>query len=85
MTKTKIFESSHHILRPLTHATFSYDPPTIETFFDVDTDRDSEEDPKHLKPMSPDVLTSSTPTNFIYPTIDDTVDERITAWKDRRA
>jgi hypothetical protein len=49
MTKTKIFESSHHILRPLTHATFSYDPPTIETFFDVDTDRDSEEDPKHLE------------------------------------
>ncbi|KAI2492060.1 hypothetical protein MHU86_22519 [Fragilaria crotonensis] len=35
-------------------------PPTVETFFDEDTDHDSEEEPKHIQHTSPDALTSST-------------------------
>ncbi|KAI2502700.1 hypothetical protein MHU86_11757 [Fragilaria crotonensis] len=70
MTKTQNLESRQQTPRPATHATFSY-PPTIETFFDNDTDHDSEEDPKQLKPTSPDVLTSSTRTDFTYPPIED--------------
>ncbi|KAI2488886.1 hypothetical protein MHU86_25940 [Fragilaria crotonensis] len=56
--------------RQATHATFTY-PPTVETFFDEDTDHDSEEDPKHIQHTSPDALTSSTRTDFTYPPIED--------------
>jgi hypothetical protein len=45
-------------------------PPTIETFFDNDSDHDIEEDPQHLKPTSL-VLTSSTHLDFTYPPIED--------------
>ncbi|KAI2504410.1 hypothetical protein MHU86_10089 [Fragilaria crotonensis] len=56
--------------RQATHATFTY-PPTVETFFDEDTDHDSEEEPKHIQHTSPDALTSSTRTDFTYPPIED--------------
>ncbi|KAI2508283.1 hypothetical protein MHU86_6088 [Fragilaria crotonensis] len=55
--------------RQATHATFTY-PPTVETFFDEDTDHDSEEEPKHIQHI-PDALTSSTRTDFTYPPIED--------------
>ncbi|KAI2505925.1 Mitochondrial protein [Fragilaria crotonensis] len=56
--------------RQATHATFAY-PPTVDTFFDDDTDHDSEQDPKHIQHTSPDALTSSTRTDFTYPPIED--------------
>ncbi|KAI2491524.1 hypothetical protein MHU86_23026 [Fragilaria crotonensis] len=56
--------------RQATHATFTY-PPTVETFFDEDTDHDSEQEPKHIQHTSPDALTSSTRTDFTYPPIED--------------
>ncbi|KAI2500358.1 hypothetical protein MHU86_14101 [Fragilaria crotonensis] len=55
--------------RQATHATFTY--PPVETFFDEDTDHDSEEEPKHIQHTSPDALTSSTRTDFTYPPIED--------------
>ena len=68
--KTPKLDSARQRSRPATHATFSY-PPTVETFFDDDTDHDSEHDPKHIQPTSPDALTSSTRTDFTYPPIED--------------
>ncbi|KAI2495896.1 hypothetical protein MHU86_18594 [Fragilaria crotonensis] len=53
-----------------THATFAY-PPTVDTFFDDDTDHDSEQEPQHIQQTSPDALTSSTRTDFTYPPIED--------------
>ncbi|KAI2510781.1 hypothetical protein MHU86_3567 [Fragilaria crotonensis] len=52
--------------RQATHATFAY-PPTVDTFFDDDTDHDSEQEPQHIQQTSPDALTSSTRTDFTYP------------------
>jgi hypothetical protein len=54
----------------LTHATFQY-PPTVETFFNDDTDHDSQHEPKHIPATSPGALTSSTRTDFTYPPIED--------------
>jgi hypothetical protein len=56
--------------RQATHTAFLY-PPTIETFFDNNSDHDPEEDQQHLKPTSPDALTSSTCTDLTYPPIED--------------
>jgi hypothetical protein len=70
MTKTQTLESCQQTPRRATHATFSY-PPTIETFFDNDSDHDPDKDPQHLKPTSPDALTFSTRTDFTYPPIED--------------
>jgi hypothetical protein len=41
-----------------THATFSF-PSTVETFFDNDTNNDSQHEPRHIPATSPDALTSS--------------------------
>jgi hypothetical protein len=43
----------------------------VETFFNNDTDHDSQHEPKHIPATSPDALTSSTRTNFTYPPIED--------------
>jgi hypothetical protein len=54
----------------VTHATFQY-PPTVETLFDNDANHDSQHEPKHIPATSPDALTSSTRSDFMYPPIED--------------
>ena len=51
------------------HPTSDY-PPRVHTFFNDDTDN-SEQDPTEIQPPSPDVMMSSTRTDFTYPPIED--------------
>jgi hypothetical protein len=43
----------------------------METFFNDDTDHDSQHAPRHIPATSSDALTSSTQTDFTYPPIED--------------
>jgi hypothetical protein len=68
--KTQKSVSTRQTLRQVTHTTFQY-PPTVETFFNNDTDHDSQHEPKYIPATSPDAFTSSTRTDFTYPPIED--------------
>ncbi len=54
---------------PQRHPTFAY-PPRVETFFNDDTDT-SDKEPSQLQVDSPEVLSSSTRTDFTCPPIED--------------
>jgi hypothetical protein len=68
--KTQKSVSARQALHQATHAKFQY-PPTVETFFDNDTDNDSQHEPKLIPATFPDTLMSSTRTNFTYLPVED--------------